>query len=109
MGTAKRWRQWTAEQARSELEQWAASGLSLAAFARQRGYSTQRLRWWRERMAQWRGVPKAAASLVPVTLTLPAASGAITLELPGGVRLEAPDAAALPVEWLASLVRELAR
>ena len=38
---------WREEQARVVLEAWAASGQSMAAFARRHGLAVKRLRWWK--------------------------------------------------------------
>jgi len=105
------WRQWTAEDARRELSNWRASGKSLAAFVRERGYSKQRLRWWRDRLAQWDGPTAAPAPvLVPASLTLPAASlDAVVLRLPGGVVVEVGDTSKVSAKWLAAFARELLR
>ena len=55
----KRWRQWTEEQARAALEEMSRSGLSPLEFARSKGVSTQRLAYWRKRLA----APPAFVSL----------------------------------------------
>jgi transposase-like protein len=44
------WRQWTADEGRRAVEAWQASGLPLETFARQRGVTAQRIRWWRQRL-----------------------------------------------------------
>jgi hypothetical protein len=107
------WRQWTPERARRELEAWRASGESLAAFARRRRFSSQRLRWWRDRLAQWSGDGEGRESprLVPVAVAAPVAPGApaVTLHLPGGPRVEVEDVAAVPPVWLATFVLALGR
>ena len=103
------WRQWTAEDARRELSDWRASGKSQVAFARERGYSKQRLSWWRDRLAQWNG-PSAALSpvLVPAAVTMPAVpSGGVTLQLPGGLVVEVADTSKVSARWLAAFAREL--
>jgi hypothetical protein len=46
----RRWRQWTEEQARGVLEEFAATGESAAGFARRKGISTRRLAYWRKRL-----------------------------------------------------------
>ena len=114
-GAPRQWRQWTPEQAKRELDEWKSSGESLAGFAGRRGYSTQRLRWWRDRLAQWSGEASSGfARLVPA-VAFPAKVAAaspvvpVTLDLPGDLRVEVGDVAAVPPEWLAALVRELRR
>ena len=114
MGNSRKrgWQQWTSEDARRELAAWRASRQPLAAFARERGYSTQRLRWWRDRLAQWNGQTAALAPvLVPAAIATPptTASGLVTLQMPGGVFVEVEDPAKVPAQWLAALARELLR
>ena len=62
-------RRWKAPDARAALGAHAASGLSLAAFARREGLSLTRLMWWRK---QLRGrpstTPPAPVRWVPVTI-----------------------------------------
>jgi len=47
---AKRWTQWNAEHARTVLDEFDGSGLSLAEFARRRGIQPSRIRRWRARL-----------------------------------------------------------
>lgn len=56
--------QWTEVEARGVLESWRRSGLSIERFARQRGFTPQRLYWWKKKL----GIPAAhdAPKLVPV-------------------------------------------
>lgn len=51
---AKTWDdgRWTEQQARQALAELATSGESSASFARRRGISTQRLAYWRKRLAR---------------------------------------------------------
>jgi hypothetical protein len=60
--------QWTEVEARSVLEAWRRSGLSIEAFARGRGLVPQRLHWWRKKL----GASKAI-SVVPVRVAESAA------------------------------------
>jgi hypothetical protein len=99
--TAKRW---NAAVAQKVLDEYSASGLTLTAFARTCGVNLQRLSWWRKRLAKARR---------PQTVTfIPAAvsrvSAGITLQLPGGVAIEAANATVLPARWVAELARSLA-
>jgi hypothetical protein len=43
-------KRWNTKIAREVLDELAASGMSLAAFARSRGVNFQRLFWWRKRL-----------------------------------------------------------
>ena len=69
--TQNYWRECDARLVLAELE---ASGLRLAAFCRQRGLSSQRLRLWRNRLAATAGAgkqrpPAPALTLLPVRIT----------------------------------------
>lgn len=106
------WRQWTAGEAREVLAAWKRSGLPLATFARRRGLSAERVRWWRQRLGDWRG--EGRAQLVPVVVTEAAgdqagASGVVRVHAPGGVVVEIADAGAVSPSWLSALVLGLAR
>lgn len=105
--TSKRER-WTEARARVVLEAWDRSGLTLAAFARQRGVGPQRLTWWRKRLAETtRGTNASPVSLVPVTLR-PAptiALGApVAITSRAGVRIEVRDVGAVTAAWVAALL-----
>lgn len=103
--TRKHWKETTAARV---LAAWRESALSLGDFARANGVYAQRLQWWRKRMEA--GARETAASVAPLTF-IPAAvmgSARVALRLPGGVELEG-SVAAIPVEWVAALARELGR
>jgi hypothetical protein len=95
-------RRWNARIARKALDEFASSGMSLAAFARSRGVSFQRLFWWRKRLG--RSTSTRAVTFVPAAI---ARSSAVTVRLPGGIIVEADNATTLPVGWLAELARSL--
>jgi hypothetical protein len=62
---------WSEVEARGVLEAWRRSGLPLERFARQRGLVTQRLHWWKRKLAR---VDKALAvgsipALLPVRVS----------------------------------------
>jgi hypothetical protein len=67
---------WTEREARAALAEIAGSGESELAFARRRGISRQRLRYWRERLE---GVVRKPA-FVAVAMPLAARAGA-TIEI----------------------------
>lgn len=84
---------WSEADAREILEQWRRSGVPLAVFARERGFTPPRLYWWRRKFdfELSAGHPEAPATealpeLVPVNLrgihSEPKA--AIEVELHGG-------------------------
>src|ERR1700736_3993543 len=76
------WRQWTEDEARAALAELARSGESMAEFARSRGFSTQRVRYWRKRL----GAIRAVAAFVPVRLPVaaPTTVAAAAIEIVSG-------------------------
>ena len=54
-------------EARSVLEAWRRSGLTLQRFAKQRGFVPQRLRWWQAKFAR----PEESTALAPLPTLLP--------------------------------------
>jgi hypothetical protein len=59
------WHQWGEDEARSALVELSTSGLSAAEFARRRGYSTQRLAYWKKRLDSDGGPAFVAVTLPP--------------------------------------------
>ena len=70
------WQRWTEDEARAALGELARNGESAEAFARRRGISTQRLRYWKKRLAG-----SATAEPAFVALTLPEVPMARQLEV----------------------------
>lgn len=99
---------WNATTARRLLKAWRASGQSLVAFARERGIGSQRLYWWRKRLGTETETPVAPLAFIPATVAGAVPAARVALRLPGGVEVEATGADAVPVEWVAALVRALA-
>lgn len=111
-------RRWDEPVARAVLADWEASGLTLAAFARQRGLDVQRLQRWRSRLA---GPPRHAGpprpprfvEVVASTPTAPpwteaaavdqAERAPVVVLWPGGLRL------LVPPDALGELIDQLAR
>ena len=104
---------WTNEAARRVLDECERSGLSVEAFARQRGLRAKRLYRWHARL----GLPKLKRGRRPepqrfapliVLPTLPAqrASG-LTLRVGDDVALRFDDASSVDPSWMAALLREL--
>src|SRR5688572_7763923 len=84
-GRAKRW---TEAEARQVLDEWRASGLRAAAFARQKGISAMRLPYWSQRLASSTG---GEVSFVAVPTS--EAASAVELEHQGvTVRFRSVDA-----------------
>jgi len=101
-------RHWNETTAARVLAAWRESAMSLGGFARANGVKAQRLKWWRKRIEA--GASETAASVAPLAF-IPAAvmgSARVALRLPGGVELEG-NVAAIPIEWVAALARELGR
>jgi transposase-like protein len=96
----RRWRQWSEEQARAALEEFAASGESAAGFARRKGVSTQRLAYWKKRLS-------AAAKTEFVAVALPATtSGWIEIAAAGVIIRVRED---LDVDHVAQLAEAIGR
>jgi hypothetical protein len=82
------------------VERWKDSGLSAAQFATEIGVSARALSWWKwqlgrgEKAKPVRRRPKARrVPLSPMTfveMSAPAASGALEIVLPSGVRIRVP-------------------
>jgi hypothetical protein len=98
------WPRWTEDEARTALAELARSGQSMAEFARCRGFSTARIRYWKERL----GATAAIPAFVPVSL--PVATGAMVRPT---IEIIARDVTVrvredLDVEHVARLVEALA-
>ena len=98
---AAEWRRWLARYERS--------GLSQKAFCTRHGLALSTLTYWRrreraratEQSVSFVEVAQLPATAVPARLV----DSAVVIELPGGVRLELPQAT--EPKWLAALLREL--
>ncbi len=100
------WWQWTEADARAALAELARSGESLAEFARSRGVSTQRVRYWKKRLGASEQAAFVAVRLpeaVPSTVVL----GAHVDILWAGVTVRVRED--LDVEHVARIVYALAR
>ena len=97
--------QWTEDEARAALMELARSGESAAEFARSRGFSTQRIYYWKKRLAATSAVP----AFVPVRLPVVASStiAPATIEIvSSGVTVRVRED--LDVEHVARIVEALA-
>jgi hypothetical protein len=97
----RRWRQWTEREARAALDEFAASGERVADFARGKGVSSQRLAYWRKRLAA-----RGATEFVAVALPTVAASRWIEVMAEGVVVRVRED---VDVEYVARLVEAIGR
>ena len=98
------WRQWTEGEARAALEEFGRSGESEARFARSRGISTQRIRYWKKRLAEAPAVPAFVPVHVPVA-EAPMVAERIEIVV-GSVTVRVRED--LDVEFVARLVEALA-
>lgn len=103
---------WGAEEAGRVLDEWRASGLSLAAFARERGLVFERVRRWRQRLGYLQGTK--TEGLVPAVVTGTGRSftfgdAGVTVRAPGGVVIEIADPGAVPARWLSAVVGGMTR
>ena len=104
------WRQWKPDEAKKQLKAWNESGLPAETFARRRGYSSTRLRWWRDRVGEWNEPDSASeARLVPAVVTGLGSSETpqAVVHVPSGGRIEVMDAAAVPAQWVAAVASAL--
>jgi hypothetical protein len=86
---------WTAH-----VETWHASGLTQAGYCQQHGLSVKRLAYWIKRRPT---ADRSPLTLVPVTVTQPAAAEALLLQHASGWQLALP--ADVNAAWLAGLLR----
>jgi hypothetical protein len=78
MGSRGGWQQWTEDEARTALAELSRSGQSAAEFARCRGFSTARIRYWKQRLDVTAVIPAFVPVNLPVT---PPAVGTRTIEI----------------------------
>lgn len=110
---------WSSEQARSVLAALAASGLSVAQFAREHDLDPQRLFAWRRKLAASAPAPTPSAASVhfvelapglPSTTATPAPAARYEVQLSNGERLRVEGAFEVDsVRALLALLREGAR
>lgn len=102
-------RRWDEADAREALKALSESGMSAPAFARQHGFSAQRLRSWRPRLSESAAGPAASARLlVPLTVRGSAApTGAqapVVVVRAGGAVMEIRDVESVDPIWLARVM-----
>ena len=99
---------WGAEEARRVLAAWRRSGLSMNAFAREHGFTAQRLGWWKQKVGEGGA---ELAHFVPVVVGRATAGGTaavtVVVRSPRGTAVEVLDAQAVSPEWLSVLVNGL--
>lgn len=110
--------QWRESDARRVLEALAASGDTLAGFARRHGLTPQRISWWRVRLGDWTPAAPAAevspqhpleTGFVPVIASRveTGSSRVVAVIRVGNVAIDVCDASAASAAWLASFVDAL--
>jgi transposase-like protein len=67
------WRRWSEEEARAALAELAQTAESAVGFARRKGISTQRLQYWKKRLASSSSSGSAPPAFVAVTMPAVAA------------------------------------
>ena len=97
-------RRWTRRHAKGVLAAWRESGLSMAAYARERGVSGQRLSWWRKQVGD---APKASGAITFIPGVVKGHGEAVLVRLPGGVEIETMDVKSVPACWVAEVVAAL--
>ena len=83
---AKKRMRWTARKASAMLEEYEASGLSMAEFSRERGLHPERLRRWRSRLGS-QSAP-TGPRLVELVTTAEASRARVQVHCPSGHRVE---------------------
>lgn len=122
--SGKQKKHWKAKQARAELTLWRDSGQTMAAFSRQRGYSANRLSWWKGELPR-RGEPAfeteaasaegdtaetAAGQILEATvLGISRGAAAAVVETGLGVRIEVADTERVSPLWVAAVAGQLSR
>ena len=106
----RRWKQWSAEDARGVLDAWRSSGQTLTTYARASGVSPDRLRRWSVRLdAPAESLGARPSALVPLVVRPTPHFAPVLIRLPGDVTLELADAASAPATWVVEVVKGLAR
>jgi transposase len=103
-GGRRRWVHWTEEQARAALDELSRSGTSIREFAQSKGVSTQRIAYWKKRLAE--GGSTTFVAVPMPTMTRPAGQSQIEIAI-GDVAIRVRED--LEVEHLARIVGALAR
>ena len=105
---------WTEKQGREVIRQWRRSGLSMSAFARESGWNTQRLRYWRKRLQDDDARSRRATSstareqkFVPGLVVDVGSKAGLSIVLPQGIVLEARSCTEVDPNWLADVLRAL--
>jgi hypothetical protein len=89
---------------RRHLEAWNRGDLTQREYCATQGLSEKSFYRWRSKERTGTTATKPSLTLVPISVGVPAASGAVRLYSPGGWRIELPAGDA---SWLADLLRQL--
>ena len=98
-------RRWTEDEARAALAELAQSRESVAAFTQSRGYSAQRIRYWKKRLGETGAIPAFVSVRWPAVASTSSVPRSLEI-LVGGVTLRVRED--LDVEHVARLVEALA-
>jgi len=111
---------WTPDDAREVMAAWEQSGLTMAAFCRQRQIRPERFYWWRSRLAAWSeaGGQQALVRVHPAadeTFNLVEAAvvagthttAAVAIHLDSGDRIEVITPSDVDAGWLLQIARGL--
>lgn len=120
-----RGKRWTSAEAWKQLEAWQRSGMSMAAFCRERGIHVRRLYHWRSRLDKWEGNDRNRVydrgykersdckSLRWVEAEITCAdrervsNPALTIRLGDGQQIDISDPQRVEVSWLLQLTHGL--
>jgi hypothetical protein len=101
-------KKWRADDGARVIKEWKASGLSMAAFARQHEIDAQRVRWWRDRAP----AKSSALTLVPVTVResmFARTNAVVSIAVGGDVRVDVDDPSRVAPLWFAAVIDALSR
>lgn len=103
----RRWEHWTEEQGQAALEELKLSGMSMRQFAQSKGVTTQRIAYWKKRLADVRSTTFVAVPL-PAGVRSAGLAGPSQIEIGlGAITIRVRED--LDVEHLARIVGALAR
>lgn len=105
-GGRRRWEHWTEEQAQAVLEELTRSGMSMRQFAQSKEISTQRISYWKKRLADGRPTTFVAVPLPATRLGGPPERSQIEIGF-GAITIRVRED--LDVEHLTRIVGALAR
>ncbi len=101
---------WTAKEGRQALAAWRKSGMTMAAFCRERGLPSHRLSWWHRRLGggtgegtRKQGGGEQGRGMVEAVITGAHQEAAVVLKLRGGARIEVASPQRVDTSWVLQL------